>query len=1413
MASDSISQQKTQLDKAEREHLEGVVAGMRERVNDNVRFQLEQKGLDEEPKNIDDLDGDIQKLGEAIQLEAVDGHSWNEAFEQYISGVGYTIVNRLAALRCMEVRDFIDEEVTVFKESGLTPAAETLVHEEFLLEDEALLEAYHNACNHFAQEIEILFDRSSAYSLIDPDDDTYEALCGMLDNVPDRVWQADDVLGWVYEYYNTPRLKEVQRKARESRLEIEDVPAANQFYTPHWVVRSLTDNSLGKMYLESTNQLDDALASQSSLSISDRISRTVSSENASNVAELCTYLVEEGEQSDSGEFDHPSEIRVFDPACGSGHFLLYAFDILERIWWKECPDIAREKVPQKILENNLFGVDIDLRACQIAALSLYLKGRSRSEEEGGQEFELPEVGIVCADARVADSSDAVDIFSEVAGENPELKETLEDLLTQFEDVQGLGSLLKIRESISEEFLDRQSKLTESWGSTRSLSAFLDELHDAISEQRDDDSFLAQDLKSFLRLLKILSQDYDVALMNPPYGAKKRMPKEVTEYVEDQYEYGPEYYINFFEVCESVLKKGGRVGMIVPRTFMFKSSFQDFREDFIGTEGSFDFLAEYGNDVLDNATVRTAGTVVRVDERTDENSSATFFRLHDVNTYEKEQTFVRAAFDQSDEAIPRKYVRPISEFEIIPGSPLSYWVSPKLRSLYNSNTVFDAENGDLDNRDSLGVAKQGLITGDNDRFVRKYWESNEYDYWKPFAKGGEDAWILPQVNLTVGWGGNGEELSRYEGSRVQNTQHFFKEALTYTYMKESGRRFGYLHPESIFGRAGCAFIPNRSSWDVLSYSNSNLVTYLMLCQTPDRQWEVGYVSKLPWRDDIIGQSDLDIQAKEIAGTLLALRGNDITSPHYTGPALLKQLASINTTKLFDHPHRTILNELPIPEVGQELDVDSTIHELSVAADRREEHLQSRLQQKSQYIDEYVFELFDINEEEREGIYQEIALRTNQDPRETNEYNPESIRETRENTAEYVKDLLVHISHKRVHADPDGIVELPTEIQSSRETLLDLITTEFKSIFGSKYEKRLAEVDELLGSKEAGEEAYPNLRVWLQQGLFEYITQTFENRPVVWKLTTEDLVPDPDGEGFSCLIDYHQLDTSTFDALESQYLESGKAELRKRRNSAERRRSDESLSTTERAKATKTYEHCKSGLQQIEQFQGAIQDLVKESPRTWPQEHRDLAENLKRDVEQLRNLTQQKLNHYEELFEISDDDELEDLFSESFIETIESNRQEWINALEELERAATAYAREPNQTVEAHLFDLFTYFGDELKGSVWPTSTGVLSMGYYPNKQADNLLTEDGNPKESLVDEKAKLIAQIASGFDEFEQLTDEVESKCEELSAMIPSDWEKRALSEITTAGYQPVHKHGVIINIEPLDDVGIVPDAVNDKIL
>jgi len=840
MASDSLSQRKAQLDKAEREHLEDVVEDLRERVEDNVSFQLTQKGLDDEPEDEEDLDEEMQQLVEAIELEAVDGHTWDEAFEQYVTGVGYTIVNRLAALRCMEVRDFVNEEVTVFKENGLTPAAETLVHDEFLLEDEAILEAYHNACDELAEEIEILFDRSSAYSLIDPDDDTFEESCGMLNEVPDDVWRADDVLGWVYEYYNTKLLEDLRRKGDRVGLDPEDVPPANQFYTPHWVVRMLTDNSLGKLYLEHTGELQDVVEAQEGFSPDERKNRPLSPNESPNIADFCTYLVPSEEEGEPTDFEHPQELRVIDPACGSGHFLLYAFDVLERIWRAET-DLAHDEIPREILKHNLYGVDLDMRACQLAAFNLYLKGRTRTKAEGADDFDMPEVGIVCADSSVADIDGVEAVFDEVAGNDQKVEDALRRILDAFEEVHGLGSLLDVRGTLGDLFEDGsdvggvQITLHDDPRESHTLGQVLHSLREAVDEHRDSESFLAQDLRSFVRLLDILAQDYDVALMNPPYGSVNRMPDSVTDYVNEHYEYYAEFYISFFEVCERLSKTKGRVGMLVPRTFMFKDTYEDFRADFVGGHGNFDFLAEYGLGVLDNATVRTAGTVVR--SGVEQSRSGTFIRLHDLESERKERTFNRILSGETTD-IRRLYQVELKEFDQIPGKPLCYYTPKELRDYHSSDIKLDADQAEVEGK-SLGKARQGLTTANDERFVRKHWEVSDNGIFKPLAMGGETTWVIPHVMETVEWGENGASIKRSPGEfRTRNEELYGERGLTWAHIKESGRRFGVFPEDGVYNNSSCVFVPTEEIELERMMGIINLTLYHnRICLPPQRGFSI------------------------------------------------------------------------------------------------------------------------------------------------------------------------------------------------------------------------------------------------------------------------------------------------------------------------------------------------------------------------------------------------------------------------------------------------------------------------------------------------------------------------------------------------------------------------------------------------
>jgi type I restriction-modification system DNA methylase subunit/predicted 3-demethylubiquinone-9 3-methyltransferase (glyoxalase superfamily) len=1413
MSTGDSSLRQAQLDKDERDDLEDVVTDLRKLIEAEIEFELEHKYDLTEREGGDTLFAEEQatreRLVEAIEHENPGEKSWAWCYEQYITGVGYTIVNRLAAFRCMEVRGFLDRPVTQIGDSGLTPAAERVLGERFDVDrNEALIAAYHEECESLGDEIQILFNPDSRYSVIDLDPDLFRKLVGKFDEIPDEVWRADDVLGWVYEYYNSPKLEEVRRKGDYEGLTADDVTAANQFYTPHWVVRMLTDNSLGRLYLEKQNIVEDAVESQATLSPQERKVRSTTLKESPNIRDLCTYLVPTQESGNAPTFEEPSELRIIDPACGSGHFLLYAFDILERVWRTERPDIDSSEIPAKILEYNLFGVDLDMRACQLTAFNLYLKARKRAEAEGAPSFNMPQIGVVCADAKVANFDKVDQLFDQIAGENPSLRNTLDDLLEQFEDIHGLGSLLDIKGTLSEEFVkDSQLTLQSAASGPNSPTQLIQTLSEEVDNNQHGQQFLIENLRSFLRLLVILSQSYDVALMNPPYGSGNRMPDNVQDYVEERYEYNSEYYINFFEACERLVKDYGRIGMIVPRTFMFKRSFQDFREDFVGTRGSFDFLAEYGIGVLDKATVRTAGTVVRVNQ--EQKSTADFYRLHDVEKGEKEETFLQAAFeeDETDE-VQRWYQQEVSQFEIIPGTPLSYWVPDNIRSIYETNRFFDADNANLD-ADSLGAVKQGLATADNNRFLRRFWETEGLIGWVPFAKGGSDAWILPRITRMVWWGDEGTDARRYSGSRFQNSDYYFSEGLTYTNIKEGGKRFGYLHQNSIFGVAGQAFLPQRTVWQALAYANSNLVTYLVLSLTTGRHWQVGEVSRIPWDPELEGSEKLFESSRTILGLLLGKRKHDLISPYYVGPLLLAPIGYSNPLFASEHPHRSLAESVQVPSCTQELSKSADIDELATAAVEFKNQIDASIQENAKHIERHLFSHFDIPADQQEEIHREIKIRTNENPL-SDAAGGVSSSTNEERTEKLVKDLLLHLTLEVVREDEDGIVPI-TPIEGEGN-LQELIIHKAEAIFGADATNKLAQIDQILGSESAESEAYPNLSEWLRENLFRYHVSRFENVPILWELTTERLATDSDAKGFSCLVDYNSIDDKIFDALTNRYLEPRMEDLRERRNIANLQRNDESLSTPQQAEAAEEYKRCIDGLQQIEQFEEKLLELAQPSPRDWTESDQQKADQLHEFVQRFHAETQSRLKTLDQLQNLEDGKWFEETFSPTFLETVKENREEWLSALEALEDACRAYSQPSDAPVPPNTHDIFSYM-DSLIGSDHFSSNGILFMTYYFEREGSGFVDEDSTVRNEIEDDKAKLLAQLAAGIDQYIQLAGNIKELCEELSQKIPSDWEERALNEVLIEGYKPNRKHGVAMNILPLAKKRIVPETVDEKVL
>jgi len=1396
---------KAQLDKSEREEIEKIVYQMRERVESYYRHVLEEQyGLDSKPEG--EASEDKKELVTAIERELTEDKSWDEALDQYIKGLGYTLVNRLAAFRCMEVRDFIDREVTQFRESR-TPAADPLVEEEFMDDNEATIEAYKRECDSLAEEIEILFDLSDPYSILDPEIDLFGDLCELLDEIDDKLWLADDVLGWVYEYYNAPDLEDVREKARNEGLDPEDTTVANQFYTPHWVVRMLTDNSLGKLFLEYKGSLQDTIKKQQDkFSVEDRKNRSTHPGEAPSITELCTYLVPTEEEGEPTDFDHPSEIRVLDPACGSGHFLLYAFDILERIWWEET-DVDRKEVPRKILENNLFGVDLDLRACQLAAFNLYLKGRSRAEEEGNNEFTMPQLGIVCSDSNIADIKEAEEVFEEVAGDQPELKERLESILKEFQEIPGLGSLLNVKDTLSEEFIRERSQFEltdfgEESDPYLTLEAFLEDLHDEIEGRYNNSSFLAHDLQSFLRLVKILSQEYDVALMNPPYGSGSRLPLKIKKYIDNNYRYYTEYYISFFEVCKNLAGKKARIGMLVPWSFMFNSSFESFRHDFIEGEGQFEFLAEFGYGILDNAMVGTVATVINLGS--EQNREGIFLRLNDVEKAKKEEFYLNSLYSEDKNKIKRRYNKKLEEFKLIQSTPLSYWTPKEIREVYDSEIIIDKDNTNI-NKEDIADVKLGMATGNNDRFLSYFWENRDIDE-VPYSKGGSEAWMLPKVNRMVNWKENGEEIKRIEGSSPQNEEYYFSEAISYTVAKRGGKRFGYLNSNSIFDMKGTVIIPEDRNyiWNLIGYLNSEFVNYLMLAQTSERMWQIGMISKLPWFEGLQTDQKLESLSKELASLILSKKTNNVNSPYYDKPLLLELLdENIKNLEIHQkHSHRELMKQLKIikPKFKNK---DISIEKLITKAKTFRTRINKNILEINNRIDSHIYSYFDIVESQKEDIKTEISLRQSYNHVKQHYENQEDIEDR-----EYVKELLHHFVLTIMKDDIAIILDKESDVEDP--DMMEHIVYKFEEVWGEYAEERLAEADQILGDKKSGDEAYPNIRHFLENELFEFHLKEFENTPIIWNLTTDRLVSDPEGTGFSCLIDYHQLDEDLFDTLKSRYLEPRKSALREKRSTADHRRSDPSLDATEQAEATDEYNRCQSALRQIEELEQKMKELSQVHKRDWSEENQKKAEKLVPKVREFRERLEERLSTLDKLRETADEDWLEDTFSPTFFDRVDENREEWIDALKDLEKACRSYSKNASTPVEAHLYDLFPYFADKLTGTTHYGSNGIFFMNYYFSKGQEYL--EDGEPREGMA-EHLRLFAELAAETDQDVELGEEIIEECEELEKSTPSDWKDRALSEVMTGGYSPVKKHGVAINIEPLAKKNIVPKIVEDKVI
>jgi hypothetical protein len=805
------------------------------------------------------------------------------AIERMVREQAFTVMNRLAAMRMAEARSLIVESVS----KGMDSQGFEMYDQ---ITGPAMGEKYERYCcflfsmfDEIAIDLGSLFDRYSPYGLLFP----YEtALLELLKLINQKelsvIWAEDETIGWIYQYYNDPDERKKMRKESAAPRNSRELAVRNQFFTPRYVVEFLTDNTLGRIWYEMTRG-QTRLADQCRylvrrpteifLAEGETAPETPEQEGLSQ-----EELLKQPVHIPHRPLKDPREIRLLDPACGSMHFGLYAFDLFETIYveaWVNgtCPalqdaypskDEFLNDVPRLIIEHNIHGVDIDPRAVQIAGLSLWLRAQKAWQARAVKPADRPRVrrsNIVCAEP-MPGSPDILEEF--IASLEPEL---LGDLVrTVFEKMQlagEAGTLLKIEEEIrdaintarkewlkqQEDLLTREDSSKEEFFDTAEQQV-IDALR-AYAEQADADSYqrrlFADDAARGFAFIDLCRKRYDAVVMNPPFGLPTA---SVEKYAKERFEKTwQDIYASFFErTLQLTGTRSGFVGAITPKSFYHAKGFRGLRT-LLKESGNLKYSVDIGGGVLD-AAVEVCFSILESCP-TREDAVALFCNLVSCEKLvlaERVHDFTQG-ISNSELTLDTVPVS-VGKDAGLPNEMLPYRFPDDLLQLLRSSDSFEA---------TAGSSVVGITTFDNERFIRLRWETAEISHrekaWLPVAMGGGWDPFYSEFNLVVKWKSDAaemraNELRRYDTTaRTMQSQRFWlRSGLTFSKISTLGFSTQPFPANSIFTSVGfCIFYSQFDHWTWLGYFNSKPVCCLMSLFSADRHWHSNSVAFLPVPD--------------------------------------------------------------------------------------------------------------------------------------------------------------------------------------------------------------------------------------------------------------------------------------------------------------------------------------------------------------------------------------------------------------------------------------------------------------------------------------------------------------------------------------------------------------------------------------
>ena len=803
-----------------------------------------------EDVNADSVGGKVLTADEKKQRQALIAEINDKGYKQVMEEVAYTWFNRFSALRFMEVNGYLPSHVRVFtdEENNFKPQIITeAIHLDLdgldmekvyaLKEAEKTEELYKYLlivqCNALNKILPGMFQKIADYTeLLLPDNLLRDGsvIQQMIELIPEDDWKdAVQIIGWLYQYYNSEKKDDVFAALKKNvKITKENIPVATQLFTPDWIVRYMVENSLGRLWLEGHPDVKEQLLpteeEQSAYAVGNRDPEDTK----------WHYYLEEAEQERSvqTQLDEirkeyaaltPDQLKVIDPCSGSGHILAYMFDVLMKIY--ESYGYTTREAVASIVKNNLYGLEIDDRAAQLAYFAVMMKARQYDRRFFSRGIQ-PHVYAIVESNHV--DKFAVDYFC-----NGDMKLTaaMDIIIKELHDAKEYGSILTVTPQDWSALYDRFAEITEDINMSRDTAL--------------------RELLPLVQVAEAMAQKYDAVVTNPPYMGASNMNLKLNDFIKKNYaDYKSDFFSAFVIHASQMTKQSGYCGFFTPYVWMFIQSYEKMR-NYLYNQATIETLIQFEYSAFEEATVPVC--TFAFCNRCIAEKKGCYLRLVDFRGgMEVQRQKTLEALNNHNCGF--YYEQSTNNFSKIPGSPVAYWVSENFISAYRHKSISD-----------YGFARSGLQTGNNDLFL-KFWQEvdvnniafgmhdkNEYlasqRKWTPQIKGGDFRKWYGNFDYVVNWKNDGADIRKCNGCRLNamgNTELFFRSGVTWSHTTSSIYGARYLPYGHLFNvEAPTLFLDDKKKeMYFLAFLDSCVAQLYLNAINATMHYLVGNISALP-----------------------------------------------------------------------------------------------------------------------------------------------------------------------------------------------------------------------------------------------------------------------------------------------------------------------------------------------------------------------------------------------------------------------------------------------------------------------------------------------------------------------------------------------------------------------------------------